>query len=93
MGVRLAVSDLDLLVLALKAMGYQHAQRQGNVVLFGDGIQSFNKDTGEVRVTSQETVAKVKQSYASQVMLSQAKKYGWTVTKTGENKYQLVKRV
>ena len=42
--------------------------------------------------TLESATAQVKQAYSHQVVLSQAKKYGWQVTKTSENQYRVVRR-
>ena len=89
-GVKLAVADLTLLESALAALKLNPV-RSGNVVYFGYN-ESFNKDTGELRVRSQDTVAKIKQAYSAEIVKSQAKRYGWTLKETAPFQYSVIKR-
>lgn len=88
--VNLSVSNLDLLVAGLNDIGLR-AYKSGQMVYFGTG-ESFNQKTGELKVRSEQTVNKIKQSYSNQVVLSQAKKFGWQVKKVDQYQYLVSKR-
>jgi hypothetical protein len=91
MGVKLAVADLDLFVAGLKELGYANAVKRNTLVTFGLG-ESFDKATGELQVRATTDVARIRKSYASQVALAKARKFGWQVRKIGEFQYELAKR-
>lgn len=85
-------TDGDLLEKALAALNMQpHARK--HVIFFGqDRRESFNKDTGELRVRSSTSVPEIKRAYSAEIVKAQAKKYGWTLKETGAYQYQVTKR-
>ena len=88
--VTLRIADLDLLTGALVKLNLAPV-RTGNTVFFGSG-ESFNKETGELRVRSQETVSKIKQAYSAQIAAAQAKRFGWSLKEIGSFQYEVTKR-
>jgi hypothetical protein len=79
--VALGKVDQTLLKEAMAALGvtnYAYIQATGELTM---------RSRGE-----QPTVAQVKQAYSKQVVFSQAKKYGWKVTETAPNKFEVFKR-
>lgn len=89
-GVVLKVSDLDLLRAAIKSLGMVPAGT-GQTIYFGNG-ESFDKERGELRVTSQERAALIKRAYSAEVVKSQARRFGWHLKQTGEYQYEVMKR-
>lgn len=89
-GVKLAIADLDTLERALRTMG-GYVARSGEVIYFGRG-ESFNKVTGELRVTSQDRAALIKRAYSAEIVKAQAKRFGWHLKETAPYQFEVVKR-
>ena len=69
---------------ALQALGFQPAQ-QGDVIRFGNG-EWINATTGEARLSSNRDVAEISRAVSKQVVLSQAKRFGWSVKEQKDGK-------
>lgn len=88
--VDLGKAQPDLLEAALNSLNLR-ARRDGHIVYFGWN-ESYDAQTGQLRVNSTRDVAEIKRAYSHQVVLSQAKKFGWQIKKVSENKYAVQRR-
>jgi hypothetical protein len=83
--------DPKLLFAAINALKLgAMLDSNGHTVYFGRG-EWIDTATGKSSLATTRDVSELKQAYSSQLVLSQARKYGWTVKQTG-NKYVVVKR-
>ena len=85
-GIELGKVDPVLMSATLSITGQQHGI---TARLGSDGKWIIRHSP---RHTDEQATALLKQTYSHQVVLSQAKKYGWQVTKTSENQYRVVRR-
>jgi hypothetical protein len=88
--VNIGAANLDLLEQALKTMGHR-VTRQGETLYFGDGY-SYTRSTQELRIPRAEMANEIKRAYSAEIVLSQAKRFNWTVKKTGPYQYEILKR-
>lgn len=94
--VNLGKLDTPTLVAGLKAAGYHGVQERDGVITAWtrqDGGVSLRIDRkGEVTFTSRGTIDKgqetnaIKRAYSTQVVQSQARRFGWKTVTTGPNK-------
>lgn len=99
--------DLELLAAAAGAMGfYVHdsasAESRGYVWAADGSIDGLSasivvKRDGEVVVGgpsrfTQNQQNRVKQAYSRQIVMSQAARFGWRITETKPNQFEVVKR-
>ena len=83
---------LDVLKQALEAMGH-YVYQTGQTLTWGR--ESYNQQTGELKVTSQASAQKVTQSYVKEGVKGIAKKFDCQFApnaQKGENHYTLLKR-
>lgn len=86
-----------LLFAALESLNL-HPQNTATGITWYGGSWDSNTKQASMRSSSMagqdatEQTAAIKVAYGHQVAQSYAKKYGWTLKKTGENKYAVVKR-
>ncbi len=78
--IELGKVDASLLAAAMVALGLS-AYSYANGVLTIQG-----------RAASSDLVSQVKRSYSEQVVMSQAKRYGWQVSKVGAGQFQVTKQ-
>lgn len=87
--VNLGKTDKNLLTLAFAETARQHG-------IYAERVVEHNVVKTLMRyprtMTSEQATMLVKQEYSRQVVLSQAKRYGWQVTETKRNVFQVVKR-
>lgn len=81
------------MLAALTAMGLYNGalDNPASVVRFGSQ-ESFDFTTGKITLAAGRTVAEVKREYSKQVVLGQAKRYGWMVKETAPYEYEILKR-
>src|SRR5206468_1312352 len=87
--VNLGKVSAEILAAALNALGL-NAVRTGNHVTFSNGYYN-----GTLTLYGQDVEKRtqaIKQGYSAEVVKSQAKKYGWQVKTTGQNKFEIQKR-
>jgi len=90
-----ANTDRNLLTAALNAAGLK-ATLQGDAIKFSNG--SYNCKTHEFTFTglnqkqAVEKVAELKRAYSAQVVVSQAKRFGWQVKEVAQYQYEIVRR-
>jgi hypothetical protein len=81
-------SDIDLLAAALSSLGFSPVKTEV-------GLEwrrgSFNKSTGELKVSGVE-ISSVKKAYSEEVVSYAAKRYGWAVKNSGDGKLNLTRR-
>ena len=89
------ISDKALLLKALGALGYQ-ARLVGAEIVFGS---SYNGGTvhadGRVTLTGAAAsleVNQIKRAYSTEAVKIAAKKFGWSVSSLGQNKFVAKKR-
>jgi len=86
---------------ALEAMGLHPKHERANIYDHDRG--SYNHATGEAiwrtsamsdRKTAQQWNAELKQAYSTEILKSQAARYGWTLRQnpTNRNQYTIAKR-
>jgi len=90
-----ATTDRNLLTEALNATGLK-ATLAGDVITFTNGrydcrtheftFQGLNQKQAD------ERVKEIKRAYSGQVVLGQAKRFGWQVKQTGQYAYEIMKR-
>jgi hypothetical protein len=93
-------TDLGLLAAALKELGLMPnlGVDQKTIVFAGGTFRNgqFNFDsTLYSRVSAaqaSEKVAEIKRAYSSQIVQSQAKKFGWQIKPLGKYKWEVTKR-
>lgn len=78
--VELGKVNADLLRIALEGLGISYYQYQNGVL------------TIQGRTIPRDLEAKVKQAYSKQVVLTQAKKFGWQLKEVKPFQYQITKR-
>ena len=87
--------NLETLEKALKAEGFE-VLRQGEaaVVFRKPGQNWLTYSAGQVTYPAEleATVTAAKQAYGGYVVKQTAAKFGWTVKKTADNKFQMIKR-
>ncbi len=93
-----ANGDLSVLKSALEAAGYQvFEDKERGWLSFRDSTGQRNYRSGTFRngqFTTQEgiDVDEIKKEYANEAVARSAKKFGWAVKKTAENKFRLTRR-
>jgi len=93
-------TSIDLLKAAMNALNMMaNIAPDGKTIVFSGGTFAngqFNfTSTYWNKVTQQqasEKMAEIKRHYSEQVVLSQAKKFGWGIKKTGPFKYEFIKQ-
>ncbi len=89
-GVSLEKCDATLMHDALAEMGLA-PRRHGSLIYFGRG-ESIDTATGKAQLSAGRDIASIKQGYSRQVVKATAKRYGWQVKETEQNKFQIIKR-
>lgn len=69
----------ELLQLAMGELGYSEYQ------------YTFHAASGQITVDGEIELNKVKRAYSRQVVLSQAKRFGWKIKETGEYQYEVIR--
>ena len=89
--------DPGLLVLALQALGL-YPQRTASKITFYGGSYDLETKTATIKTSAMQgsqpvdtLTAKIKVAYGHQIAQQYAKKYGWKLTATADNKYALTK--
>lgn len=84
-------TDKELLKAAFRDLGQAThiAAASPDYIIAGGGW--VNVVTGESKLPL-EVAEKIKAAYSRNVVLSQAKRYGWQMKETGPNKWQVVRR-
>lgn len=93
--LKLAASNVDYLTQALTELGFSPTwNTDKTVVSWGFYGESFNRQTGEIRVRNAETVSKIQVQYQKVQLFANAKKFGWQIKQDSkqQNKYQIIKR-
>jgi hypothetical protein len=86
-------TNIDALKQAIKTLyGFDAVLYSNNCLSFGYQGENFNPQTGVLTLNARRNEAELKRAYSTQVMLLQAKKYGWQVKQLDANKYQVMKR-
>lgn len=80
----------ELLQAALADMGLRPF-RQGDILRFGFS-EWINIKTGQASLTTTRNVNEIKRAYSRQVVMSQAKRFGWTLTETKPGQFQAIRR-
>ena len=91
-----ANTDRKLLTDAITATG-QQATLSGDTITFADGsydcrTNEFTFRRGFAQTAADERVKTYKRAYSAQVVVSQARRFGWQVKKTGDYAYEVMKR-
>jgi hypothetical protein len=99
--LELKADNKTFLIAALKALGYTVSE-SGEVVRFvvrenyetltGSFINGKLRLEGDTSTVNRFNVNAVKRAYSFQVVQSQAKKHGWTLKQTKDNKFVVQKR-
>lgn len=88
--------DPGVVMRALAAEGIEaQLSADGRRVLWPN--HEYNADTGKVSAresyaSKEEEVSELKMRYSRQIVTEQAKKFGWTLQSTGNNKFKVIKR-
>lgn len=83
-------TDRKLLEAAFRELGQPiYPSHSADFIMAGNGW--VNVRTGESKLPV-DVAEKIKAAYSRQVVLSQAKRYGWQMKETGPNKWQVVRR-
>lgn len=80
MSVNLGKVDRELLAQALTQLGITRWELKGETL------------TVQGRRVSDELAKQIKVAYSRQVVLSQAKRFGWTMKEVAANKWEVVRR-
>lgn len=89
--VDLGKVNAELFVKTLQEMGLNPVHDKDNQrILFGSN-ESLDLRTGKANLFWTRGVNQMKQAYSKQVVLSQAKRFGWGVKELPNNQFQLVK--
>jgi len=90
-----ANTDRNLLNAALEADGL-NPKLTGDIIKFNGGSYHCASHeftfSGLNQKQADEKVAKFKRGYSAQVVLSQAKRFGWQVKQTSQYEYEIVRR-
>ena len=73
----------------LMGKGTQFQEARG-VLYFNGG--TYTKATGILEVRNEAVGRQIKRNYSGEVVYAQAKRFGWQVKQTAENKYEIIKR-
>jgi len=87
--VDLGKLDPDLLMKALTEMGLKPV-RNGDIIGFGLK-EYYNISTGKLMLGLRYSVNEIKRAYSAEIVKTQAKRFGWQIKKTAENKYVAIK--
>ena len=92
--VKLEAANLDLLEKGLGTLGNVIRSVTGHLKLTTDYGVTVNINKGVLEIDSygvvaDETIKKIKQAYAKEVVKAAAKKYGWHVTQDKHNTNKL----
>lgn len=88
--VEFKAAHRDLLLQALKEMGWSYRER-GSVVLVGDVEIDLERQRVRCPQSSMASVNKLKQKYSEVTLKKVAEKKKWSVVATGKNKFKLRK--
>ena len=88
--IDLGKSDGGLIHAALKEMGLNpQAYTKGGIIYFNGGEFDTRDNVLTLRGSNvQERTRELKQAYSGEVVKSQAKRFGWALKQSNENKYE-----
>lgn len=91
-------TDMKLFEEALRALGYSYQKTyDGNPYFVRDNVTGVLKD-GKIKMTypdgmnNAELQAEIKRAYSTEVVKSQAKKFGWQLKEKSPGKFAVIKR-
>ena len=84
-------TNTELLLAALNELGLSAYRQSATIIRFGRG-EFFDATTGRLEVATSRDVNEIKRAYSNQVVLAQAKKFGWQLKKVAQNKYAVQRR-
>lgn len=90
-----ANTDRNLLLAALVAAGVKPVLKGDTMTFQGGSYNCKNHEftfQGLNQAKADERVKEFKRAYSGQVVLSQAKRFGWQVKQTGQYAYEIMKR-
>ncbi len=83
-------ANLDLLKKALESMGHTVYQN-GNNLYWQDGMYDKTKDQLVLGNGSEREGNRIKQAYSTEILKSNARKFGWRLKFKGNNHWQVIK--
>ncbi len=100
--VKLSASDRNLLFQALIGLGWQPREIAGTIQCYvpnvgtmsisGDNLQISGYAYTGAEKQAEELANKIRRAYSTEVVKSQAKKFGWQLKQTSENKFKAIRR-
>lgn len=100
--VALAAADRELLFQALMALGWQPREAGGLIQVYvpNVGAVTITGDKLNIRTYSylaseqkaEELANQIRRAYSVEVVKSQAKKFGWQLKQTSDNKFKAIRR-
>lgn len=94
--VELKVADKQILLLGLLASGFTTRALSEDRLTFSKGLATGVIDLKAGRITIQEgnekVINEIKRSYSSEVIRQSAKRFGWNLNQTEENRYVAKRR-
>ena len=100
----LQATDMKIFEDSLRAIGYQYGKDYLGVPFFSKTLAGGQTITGrfangKVKLTfpdgmnEGDLTAEIKRAYSTEVVKSQAKKFGWQLKEKAPGKFQVIKRV
>lgn len=82
--LKLGAINFEYMIAGLRELGLTPIV-EGKTVFFGNG-ESYNHDTNELRVVSQERVSQIRQATSAALLKAKATQFGWKMTQIVEKK-------
>ena len=99
--VALNAADKELLFKAIAELGWQPREIGGVIQCYVPGLGTVSIEGGMAKITTyaytaddrtEGIVNKIKKAYSTEVVKAQAKKFGWQLKQTSENKFKALRR-
>ena len=99
--VALNAADRELLFKAIAELGWRPVEIGGIIQCYVQGLGTVSIENGMAKISTyvyesadraEGIVNKIKKAYSVEVVKSQAKKFGWQLKQTNENKFKALRR-